>query len=543
MGVTSGTAQASGPGAKPAATTAGGAAPAQELQGRTFSSPAERTVVTSEPGAQAPSGAQSSQHLVAFLTAMSAGAYSADLQSYVGVTENATVDVTVAWGDGTTDTYSSAVSSAASDMHRARHQYAALGTYQIKITAKDAANGIEAVNQIDFVTAGSEFTPHAPTRLLDTRSGIGAPAAKVPARGTVALKIAGNAGIPANATSVALNVTVTNTTGGGHVSAASQKDLAQSTETSNLNYDAGQTVPNLVVSYIGADGYVYLFNGGWQPVDLLADVTGYFAPVTAGGYKSVTQTRVVDTREGLGTARGPVAGQSGFDVTVAGRSGVPAGATAVALNLTVTNPQEAGHLIAYPSGQAVPTTSSVNFVAGQTVANAVIVPVGADGRISIRNGSWQPADVVLDVVGYYTPDSRSAFVPARVPLRLVDSRKNSWNRPAGPLHGRDFFAMRLEADTTEPKVDGWVLNTTVTNTGGPGFLSVTPDPNFWSDYQNGTQTVPQRPVSSTLNWTAGATVANVAQTPGGKGGMIDVWNQGWQDTDFMVDLFGYYQSF
>ncbi len=102
--------------------------------------------------------------------------------------------------------------------------------------------------------------------------------------------------------------------------------------------------------------------------------------------------------------------------------------------------------------------------------------------------------------------------------------------------------MRLESDTTTPRVDGWVLNTTITNTTGPGFLSVAPDPNFWSAYLNGTAVTPQRPGSSTLNWTAGATVPNVAQTPGGKGGIVDIWNQSGQNADFIVDLLGYYQT-
>ncbi|MFJ6622952.1 PKD domain-containing protein [Kitasatospora sp. NPDC091335] len=524
----------------------------RQLPGRTYSSPAERTVATAKPGvraglaapAQGAQGSQSSQHFWTSLDAMTWGAHEVDLRTYVSVYEATTVDVTIAWGDGTTDTFSagSSASTSVSDSRVTKHNYAAVGSYQIKVTVKDPASGGEAVNQVDFVTGGSEFTPHAPTRLLDTRSGLGAAQAKVPGRGTVALKVAGTARIPANVATVVLNVTATGSTGSGHVSVASQKDLAEGTETSNLNYAAGQTVPNLVTSYVGKDGYVYLYNAGWEPVDLLADVTGYFSPQTASGYGSVPQTRVVDTRESLGTAKGQVAGQSSFDVAVAGRNGVPGNATAVALNLTVTGPQEAGHLIAYPSGQAAPTTSSVNFTAGQTVANAVIVPVGPDGKISIRNGSWRPTDVVIDVVGYYTPDSRSAFVSGSVSLRLVDSRTNRWGRPAGPLHGRDFYAMRNESDTTTPRVDGWVLNTTVTNTTGPGFLSVTPDPNFWSDYQNGTPAVPQRPVSSTLNWTAGATVANIAQTPGGKGGIVDIWNQGWQDIDFMVDLFGYYQT-
>ncbi|KJY25937.1 hypothetical protein VR46_40785, partial [Streptomyces sp. NRRL S-444] len=56
--------------------------------------------------------------------------------------------------------------------------------------------------------------------------------------------------------------------------------------------------------------------------------------------------------------------------------------------VTVTNPREAGHLTVFPAGQAAPSTSSLNYTAGQTIANSVIVPVGADGKINIRNGAW-----------------------------------------------------------------------------------------------------------------------------------------------------------
>ncbi|WP_030244582.1 PKD domain-containing protein [Streptomyces sp. NRRL S-350] len=551
------TQEAGGAGPRPASAQA----PAPEIQGKAFSSPADRTVVSpkSGAGAGAPApaqgaraqaapiaqdtpGAQGSSYLAISLYATTPTAHSLDLQTFVTVGNEAAVDVTISWGDGTTDTFSGTIPGYPSDMRHTTHTYAAVGTYDVKVTAKDTTHDVVATNEVKVVTSGAEFTPHPPTRLLDTRTGVGAAAEQVAGRSTVALKVAGAAQVPAGVSAVVLNVTVTDPAGPGHVSVQPAKDLAEGAETSNVNYEAGQTVPNLVVASVGADGYVYLFNAGWQPIDLIADVTGYFTPSPASGYRAVPQVRAVDTRDGTGTAAGQVAGQSSFDVDIAGHNRVPQGITAVALNLTATNPQDAGHLVAYPTGQATPTASNVNFTAGQTVANAVIVPVGPDGKITVRNGSWAPTDVVIDVVGYYTPDSRSALVPSRVPFRIVDSRKDSWGRPAGPLPARSFFALRLESDTTAPRVDGWVLNTTVTDTTGPGFLSVAPDPNFWSAYQDGTASTPQRPGSSTLNWTAGATVPNVAQTPGGRGGIVDIWNQGWQDIDFTVDLLGFYQT-
>ncbi|MFI6002292.1 hypothetical protein ACIA98_18100 [Streptomyces sp. NPDC051366] len=530
---------AASPGANPGK---GGTLPG----GKTFSSPADRTVVTSPSGARAggtahAQDARDDSRLGIDLYATAPTAHSIDLRTIVIPWDDAALDVTISWGDGTTDKFTATVGGFGSDLRYTKHTYAAVGSYDVKVTVKDTTNGGEAANELKFVTSGAEFTSHAPTRLLDTRAGLGAAQAKVAGRGSVVLKVAGAAKVPTGVRAVVLNVTATNATGAGHVVV---QPAASGIETgSNLNYGPGQSVANQVVVPVGEDGSVHLVNGGWDPVDLIADVTGYFTASTASGYTTLDPVRAVDTREGVGTAKGQVPGYGTFGVDIAGGGGVPKGATAVALNLTATNPRAAGHLTAYPGGQAAPSTSSVNFTAGQTVANSVIVPVGADGKITIRNGSWDRVDVVADVVGYYSTDSRSALVSLGGPYRIMDTRKDSWGgRKAGPIPARTHLPVQLDGDTTNSDINGWVLNTTVTNTTGTGFLSVAADPNTWPDYLKGTAVTPQRPVSSSLNWTAGATVANLVQTSGGKGGMVDFWNQGWQDIDLVFDLLGWYQT-
>ncbi|MFE2548625.1 PKD domain-containing protein [Streptomyces sp. NPDC059355] len=514
--------------------------------GRTFSSPADRTVVTPgsrsggtarAQGTQGTQGTQANPYPAISLEGSTPTAHSIDLTTRIS-SEIAGLDITIAWGDGTTDKVTA--SSTGFDRRNTQHTYAAVGSYTVTVTVKDTTNGAEAVNRLDFVTSGSEYTAHAPTRLLDTRAGLGAAQAKVAGRGSVVLQVAGAAKIPAGVTEVVLNVTATNAAGVGHVVVQPDKDGFETG--SNLNYAPGQTVANQVIVPVGKDGSVRLINGGWDSVDLLADVTGYFTASVASGYTTLNPVRAVDTREGIGTAKGQVAGYGTFGVDMAGHGGVPKGATAVALNLTVANPRAAGHLTAYPSGQAAPSTSSVNFAAGQTVSNSVIVPVGPDGKITVRNGSWDRADVVADVVGYYSTDSRAALVCLGGPYRVLDTRIDSWGRKAGPVPARTMLPVQFDADTTNSDIDGWVLNTTVTNTKGAGFLSVTADPNTWPDYRNGTAVTPQRPVSSSVNWTAGATVPNLVQTSGGKGGVIDFWNQGWQDIDMVVDLIAWYQT-
>jgi hypothetical protein len=92
--------------------------------------------------------------------------------------------------------------------------------------------------------------------------------------------------------------------------------------------------------------------------------------------------RILDTRTGSGAPLGP-GGTLRLQVT--GRGGVPAIATALVYNLTITQPTGSGFLTVYPSGAARPNVSNINFVAGQTMANSGTTKLGADGSLTIFN--------------------------------------------------------------------------------------------------------------------------------------------------------------
>lgn len=254
----------------------------------------------------------------------------------------------------------------------------------------------------------------------------------------------------------------------------------------------------------------------------------------------MTPARFVDTREGVGTSRGPLAPRSAFATRIGGLQGVPQGITAVALNVTVTEPQGPGHLTAYSGDGPVPTASNLNFVPGQTVANAVIVPVAADGTIKVFNGSWMPAHVVVDVVGYYSKESKAAFLPF-TPFRTLDTREEAYGWPGGRFRAREYITQGFTPDAATG-VKAYVLNTTVTETGGTGYLSVAPSAYPLPAAGRGPAPAGPRPGSSTLNWTAGTTVPNLVQASDGDHGVITFWNQGHQDADLVLDVFGVYQS-
>jgi len=75
------------------------------------------------------------------------------------------------------------------------------------------------------------------------------------------------------------------------------------------------------------------------------------------------------------------------------------------LNVTATDAVSAGYLTVWPKGEGRPVASSLNFVPGQPVANAVVAKVGADGKVSFWNSNDSPAmgpvNVLVDVVGWF----------------------------------------------------------------------------------------------------------------------------------------------
>jgi hypothetical protein len=160
----------------------------------------------------------------------------------------------------------------------------------------------------------------------------------------------------------------------------------------------------MVTVKVGATGSIDLVTNQGCP-HVIVDVAGYYrgGVVTAGGFVGLTPVRALDTRND-----GPCVASVGRSVTIAGRFGVPQstnaglpGSNAVALNVTVTGGTSGGFLTMWPARQAQPVASNINFVAGQTIANMVVVRLGSNGAISLMTNQGCP-DVVVDIAGYFT---------------------------------------------------------------------------------------------------------------------------------------------
>ena len=140
-------------------------------------------------------------------------------------------------------------------------------------------------------------------------------------------------------------------------------------------------------------------------------------------YISLPPARVADSRPAASTIDGQFAGDgkhaggSTMVLAIAGRGGVPVDASAVTLNVTVTEADAAGFVTAFPCGADQPTASNVNFTTGATVPNAVISKLGTGGAVCIFTS--QPLHLVVDVNGAFPPET--SYRPLN-PARLLETR-------------------------------------------------------------------------------------------------------------------------
>jgi len=418
---------------------------------------------------------------------------------------------------------------------------AALGTAYLLGVACPSASSCEAVGRsstggegvvVTIVIPANAYTALAPSRLLDTRiSG-----QSLGPGDSLNLTVTGGS-VPADAAAVALNVTVTGTSSASDLTVYPAGEAEPST--SNLNWVAGETVPNLVIVPVGTDGQVTFANALGQ-TNVLADLEGYFAPEalgstgsTAGSYVPLPPARITDTRSGSGYPNAGSTLQPGgiLNVQVDTAGGVPAsGVSAVLLNVTVTNTSSASDLTVYPTNDTEPGTSNLNWVAGDTVANRVVVPVGAGGKITVANDAGT-TDVIVDVNGYFTdgsstPSNASLYTPI-TPTRLVDTRAGSGYPGAGSTLGAGgIYPAQISGNGgISSSATSAVLNVTATNTSSPSNFTV---------YPGGTT-----PGTSDLNWVTGQTVPNLTVATLSETGAIDVYNAA-GSADLIIDAFGYF---
>lgn len=263
-----------------------------------------------------------------------------------------------------------------------------------------------------------------------------------------------------------------------------------------------------------------------QPTAVSATASQPTPVVTAPAQGLVTirtPMRVIDTRPNSAV---PPGGEAQY-CTVPGQ--VPTSASAVFLNITAVLPRRAGHLSVYPLGFGEPTTSSLNFAAGETVANHAIVAFGAVGCIAIRNNSPAATHLVVDLQGWVEggPGTAAGTMTAlSYPVRAVDTRLTG---RAVPAHGYVDVPVTGRGGVPATGVGSVALNLTVTRATVGGYALAAPSG------------LSKRPTGTTVSFLAGRDRAgfSVVRVANGK---VRLYNESAKSAHFVADVFGFVRS-
>jgi hypothetical protein len=399
---------------------------------------------------------------------------------------------------------------------------------------------VTSVNQIttytyNAVTVGGvnalQFVPVTPCRIMDTRnggfaSGFGPPFIAGGSTRTVQV-LSSACNIPAAAQAYALNMTVIPRA--GTLAYLSVWPTGQPQPlVSTLNSIDGAILANAAIVPGGTNGAISIFVT--NDADVVTDINGYFAAPASNTlqFYTLAPCRVLDTRNAPGNFGAPaIAGGSSRSFAIpSSPCGVPTGAAAYSLNVTVVPHGGLGYLTVWPTGQAQPVVSTLNSADGTILANAAIVPAGTNGAASFFASNT--TDLVVDINGYFaSPGTGGLNFYNATPCRLVDTRSAT-----GPLGGPVMnsgtsraFPLPTSTCGLPATASAYSLNTTVVPEGQLAYLTLWP-------------TGEVQPFVSTLNALDGQIVANAALVPAGTQGSVDVFV--FNTTHVIIDTNGYF---
>ena len=381
-----------------------------------------------------------------------------------------------------------------------------------------------------------------PVRIADTRSGSGFQRAGQSLTGYTSYKrftLAGQGGIPANATAVLVNLTAVGYRADGWLSA--YPACTTKPATSNVNFD---TVENAIANFAivklgtgsGCQGMIDVT--GANGTNVIVDAVGYLVATTSDQVALLdSPQRFVDTRSGSGFQGegGPLLGHSSpRRFTLAGQGAIPADATAVLVNLTAVGYNRDGWLAAYPACTAMPATSNLNYdTVENAIANFAVVKLGADsascqgqGKIDVIGDVG--TNVIVDVAGYLVATPNDQIVLLDSPQRIVDTRSSSGFQGAGaPLQNTSSpkSYQLAERGGVPAYAKGVITNVTAVGYTRDGWVAAYP-------------TGGSVPATSSVNFdTQENAIANTAIVRLGTGGKVNLVASA--PTNAIIDVTGY----
>jgi hypothetical protein len=252
-----------------------------------------------------------------------------------------------------------------------------------------------------------EMLPIGPRRVLDTRH---MPPGRVGAGHTIEVDV--SKFVPADATAVAAYITAVAPSDNGYLSA---QPCGRAPTSSFTNYSRGVNRGAVTITPVSTDKRFCVFTSA--TAHIVIDLQAAFVSDGLRFTPEATPKRLRDTRTSTAQRHLEIA--------------APPGADAVAVNITAVRAAGSGYATVHPCQTPVPTAANVNYLAGEVVASAAIVPVSPSGTICVDTSSL--VDLVIDLTGAFTTDGDLGFVPV-VPTRMLDTRQaiGGWK----PIHGR-----------------------------------------------------------------------------------------------------------
>ncbi len=260
-------------------------------------------------------------------------------------------------------------------------------------------------------------------------------------------------------------------------------------------------------------------------------------------FETMTPCRLVDTRTQNGGG-GPIPGNSYETFNLPQLShdkGCADLSQAAAFSLNVTLIPEHGipvsYLTIWPAGENRPVVSTMNSLDARVKANAAIVPGGLNNGVSVF--VTEPADVVLDIDGFFAPSTQSTLqFHTLPPCRVADTRSASYPQGMGLPHlsggaTRDFPVLN-NSGCFPAGINAAAYSFNLTAVPYPSLGHSLAYLEVWPTGQR-----PQNPVS-TLNNLTGTYVANAAIVPAGTSGKITTYVS--NDTDLLIDVNGYFSN-
>ena len=400
---------------------------------------------------------------------------------------------------------------------------------------------------------GVTYHPISPKRILDTRPTAGSVvniglSGKFNAGQTRMIWVnnqryvggGSSVAVPPTAVAITGNLTVVKPSAAGSLSLVPHdSDMT----TVAISFYSGDVRANNVTIGLNGGALDCAYNAPSGNVDVLLDVTGYFAPDIANTYKAIAPGRVLDTRPTSGGhaniglsgkfKTGVVRTLSVAGVKAQGWSSalVPAGATAVTGNLTVTNPTTAGFASLGPTMVSLPKTSTINVkAAGQNVANGVTVALNAGKLQAVWHGSTSSstADLLFDVTGYFIAGAGGLSFHPLEPYRVLNTLTGTGL--GGKFNSgvkRTMTVSSIYHGSVPVLAPGISGNLTVVNPGAGGWAFAGPS-------------ISGTPTSSTVNTTAHVTAGNGLDVALNSSKLDLIWVGGTSTTDMVLDVTGFW---